>query len=242
MGNSDDIKIRTLPRGDEVKKTNAKPAPVPSPVVNPAEAPAPSYTLYLGGLSVLIILGVIFGPKNGQKIIPAKTESTTLASVQPTAKPKLPPNVDKYYNETEIKREMMVHQSEIQNYNFKATAQDTEGGMDYLSAPDDKNLGVSMDTEDPSASVFADLNENNNGVEEMSPADRINARLANRKWINENDRRERVAALAAIIKNAYDQGYELQINQNLVVTGVKRINNNRPININQALDRLAKGQ
>jgi hypothetical protein len=242
MGRSDEIKIRTLPRGDEAeKKAKAEVRPKPEPKKQPQlqaegiEEPSKGINplVIMAALSAVILGVVVFGPGNGGK--------AEMSSVN-TAKPKMPSNVDKYYTEAEIKREMMIHQMEIMNYNFKAAASEPELTAEALATPNDGSFGVSMDSEDSASSVFADLNDSYYQSEEMSPADRINARLATRKWINENDRAERVAALAAIIKNAYDQGYELQINSDLVVTGVKKINNKRPLNINQALDRLAKGQ
>ena len=73
-------------------------------------------------------------------------------------------------------------------------------------------------------------------------ADRISAKLANRKWMNEMERAERIQFISSFIRSAYDRGYEVDIDSNLVVVGVRPINRNRVLNIDQVIDRLAKGQ
>ena len=57
----------------------------------------------------------------------------------------------------------------------------------------------------------------------MLPADKINGRLANRKWINQMERAEKIQFLTSFVRTAYEHGYEVEIDANLIVVGVKRV-------------------
>jgi hypothetical protein len=58
--------------------------------------------------------------------------------------------------------------------------------------------------------------------------------------MNEMERAEKIQFISNFIRSAYDRGYEVEIDANLVVVGVKKINHNKVLDINQVIDRLAK--
>jgi hypothetical protein len=141
----------------------------------------------------------------------------------------------------EVQAEMMRRNRELENAPFRSALKD-KGDVETLPDVDTKGYGVSLDSDNSSERVFEDLDSNNQGYSDQLPADKINARLANRKWMHEMERTEKIQFISAFIRSAYDKGYEVEIDQNLVVVGVKKINQNKLLNIDQVIDRLAKGQ
>jgi hypothetical protein len=228
MSQNDDIKIRTLPRTNDKPQ---KPADVKAP---------PRWIIYVSitGAVMLLLFGYahVRAGKHAT-IAKAKTKQGKLdiASVQP----RVTDSVTRHLQEAEIQREMMMRAREMENQPFKESIKEA-GGDEIAQLPEPAhNFGVKLDTEDSAERVYEDLNERNDNDGEMSPADRINARLANRKWVNEQERRERIEFIGNFIRSAYERGYELEIDENLVVVGVHKIGNKK-LNINQVIDRLAK--
>lgn len=237
MGKSGEFKIRALPRGDE--KVSLKPPSVQAPVAESAhpsdesEDSSSNWTYSVGAIGLLAFIAVLILPNSKPKPVTRETNSVNQ---------RINGEVNKHLQETELKREMMVHQMELENYKFKAAADDRPSHPEVWNSPENRVLGVQMDQEDSAAKVFEDLNESKIVFDDNLPNDRINSLLERRKWVNETERAERKQLLANIIRSAYDQGYELVINQDLVVVGVKKISRTKPINIDQVIDRLAKGQ
>ena len=233
-----EFKIRVLPRGDEKSTPIAPVVPSPKselPVAGESPDSSSSKTLiYVAGVSLAVLGALLWLPQ--EPAAPTKTRQLSSTSDRINA------GVNKHLQEAELKREMMIHQSEIENFKFKDAADNSPSHPEIWTAPEDRILGVDLESDKSAEEVFEDLNESKIVFNDNSPQDRINARLATRQWVNQTERAERIAFLANFIRSAYDQGYELQINQDLIVTGVKKVNRNRPVNINQVIDRLAKGQ
>jgi hypothetical protein len=112
---------------------------------------------------------------------------------------------------------------------------------EFANDEDSRNIGVQFDQEDTASQVYADLNEDSeDNYANETPDDKINSRLATRRWVNELERAERIAFVRNYIRKAYEKGYEVQLDNNLVVVSVKKINKTEKVNIEQVLDKLAQ--
>jgi hypothetical protein len=226
MGKSDDIKIRTLPRGSETKeKKNEQQKKLP-----------PRWIIYVGSLSVLLLtVTFLYSPKrNPSKVVHSKDMASTNSQIDAL--------VTRHMQDAEIQHMMLTHTREMENLQFQNALKEPNQNT-IITLPETHGYGVQMDSEDASGKVYEDLADDdpNSKFNDNLPADKIYSRLARRKWLNEQERDEKVAFIRNFIRNAHDQGYDVEINQDLVVTRVNRINpSNEKINIDQVIDRLAR--
>jgi hypothetical protein len=225
MDREPSIKIRTLPRPEEVKKA-AEPAVE-------AASPASRWFINLGIAGCCAAMAFMFLSKNPPRSSKPKVQSQDLTSVKVQASAEAA--VNKYLMESQMKTEMLHRARQLENLNSKADDYDTS----YEDGVERQSYGVQFDQEDTASKVFEDLHDNDYQPADLLPGDRINARLAKNKWTNELERRERVTFVREFIKSAYDRGYEVQLDQNLVVVGVKKIGNQK-VSIDQVLNKLAK--
>lgn len=222
MGQDQGTKIRTIPRKNEKAKaketaTDAKPS-------------APRWIIYVGVTSVILLMATLFLDLRP----PAKVQKTEMASVRNAENEK----VSRLLQESYMHRQLMVQAQQIENMKMKNQDLKAE---DYALDPN-RTYGVQFDQEDSADRVYEDLNDRANVDFERTPAEEISARLANRRWVNELERRERVTFVKNFVRSAYERGYEVQLDQNLVVVGVRKITENRKINIDQLIDKLAAQQ
>lgn len=230
MDQGTSIKIRTLPRPEKPEGQSS------SPVHEPASRISPRALVNVGIVACCAVMTfMVVTTPNGRKAkapAPAKVHSQDLTSVKAPGTPN--DLVAKYLQESQVKTEMLARARQLENLN-------TRGEVSASSAEeyDPRRYGVQLDQEDSASKVFEDLHDNDAIPLELLPGDRINARLAKNKWTNELERNERVTFVREFIKSAYAKGYEVQLDQNLVVVGVKKITNQK-VNIDQVLNKLAK--
>jgi hypothetical protein len=144
--------------------------------------------------------------------------------------------VNRHLTDTHMKHQLMKRKFELEN---RVTAP-RKLGMDAETMPDDNhNYGVQLDSDDSAERLYEELNAEHNEYGD-NLEEKINQRLANRKWLNEMEKAERLTFIKNFIRTAYDRGYEVQLDSNLVVTGVKRIHHPKQVNIEQVLERIAK--
>ncbi len=237
MSQNADIKIRALPRGtdkSERKKDSGKP--------NKKAGNSPRWIIYVGIISCLLMVAVLLYP--GQDRLHVKKPSVAKHRVPQTQDlasvgGRMNDVVGKYMQEASIKREVMQQQRQLENMNVARL--DMNSG-NYMAGGEEKrgDFGVQLDQENSAEEVYRDINGTGSGYADVAPHDRINNRLANRRWMNEMERAERINFVRNFLKSAYDRGYEVQLDQNLVVVGVRRINRMQKINIDQIIDRMAK--
>ncbi len=144
-------------------------------------------------------------------------------------------SINRHLYDTHLMEQMRKRKSLLENQASK-----NGKNNDYALLPEsDHSYGVQFDHENTAERLYEQLNHerptNGDNLE-----DKINAKLANRKWLNEMERTERINFVRNFIRQAYDRGYEVTLDQNLVVIGVKKITTPKQVNIDQVLDRLAK--
>ncbi|HMN69637.1 MAG TPA: hypothetical protein PKC28_13935 [Bdellovibrionales bacterium] len=219
MGNQPEFKIRTLPRPEKPKKK--------------AES-SPRWIIYLGiaSCSALTMLLALSHFK------PAAKSGEPEATPQVESKRQDLSSVSRHMADAAMKRQMMVRTREFENLNVKADELELLDG--YTADADARAFGVQFEQEDTAERLYEDLNGTPGRYADTLPADKINSRLANRRWVNDFERNERITFIKNFIRAAYERGYEVQIDQNLVVVGVTKISGTKKLNIDQVIDKLAK--
>jgi hypothetical protein len=214
----DDIKIRVLPRSEPKKKA--------SPHVD-VSAPGSSRfyrILFFLPAAALILLAAVFQDRQPAQPTTPETPARKIAHRQVDSLTKVELHMqDLAFREAQMKRARQLE-------NLKAGAiRPNESQDDYgVLAEQDRRLGLQFNDHRYTPSV------------DQLPAERINSRLANRRFVNDYERAERIAFVRNFLRSAYERGYEVQLDQNLVVVGVKKITDVRKVNIDQVLDQLAK--
>lgn len=239
MAHDQDFKIRVLPRKNE-SKADAKGAADKARATAPNGKKQTRWIIYVGTASLVVLLSAftVVNPwsspaPSGAKAKLEKTQQTDLSSVQDPVSAK----VSRHMQDLSLKQEIRRQQQRLDNLKFK----DPSLAEDVAIFDDqDRSLGVQLDQEDTVDKVYRDLNYRRSPNTGNLPDDRISARLANRKWMNEHQREERINFVRNFIRSAYDRGYQVEIDKNLVVVGVKKITEPRRVNIEQVIERMAK--
>ncbi|MGZ3723293.1 MAG: hypothetical protein ACXVA9_10200 [Bdellovibrionales bacterium] len=240
MDNSGEIKIKALPRSNEGAQ-----AKKPDGTEKPKVAKPPRYIIYVGIAALALGAFTFFsnGPKSSKTIQAEKAKSKAAGKADlASTTTRINESVTRHLQDAEIQHEMMKRTRELENAPFKNAINEGDDDLLALLPDENKSFGVQLDSDGAAERVYEDLNGEPTTYSDTLPADKINARIANRKWMNEMERTEKINFISTFIRSAYDRGYEVEIDQNLVVVGVKRINKNKILDINQVIDRLAKGQ
>lgn len=222
MAQGPDIKIRALPRGSE-KKTQTKTPAAPT-------ARTPRYVVYVGAAATLLLSALLL----------AKTFNKPQTVVRAAAANQEDPAnalVNRHLRDLEMKQEMRRQKQKLDALAMKDPSVTDDTAI--LSDPE-KSYGVSLDSDKTIDVLYRDLNYRKPTAYDQTPEERISARLANRKWIREHERAERVNFVRNFIRSAYERGYQVEIDQNLVVVGVKKITEPKKVNIEQIIDRMAR--
>lgn len=228
MDKTEEVTIRALPRGSE-----KKPAP-------PIDKKPWRWIVYVGTVC-LVFLSFMFylpGPNKragGASQNSAKQGEATFSSFQPGVRDP----VNRHLRETQLEQDMLMRRNELQNQKLDGAR--VEGDEMQSSLPRSLNMpGVQLDGDGSAERIYEDLNDPTLSESEASITDKINSRLATRKWVNEFERRERVQFISNFIRSAKANGLEVDIDQNLVVVGVRAVNTNTKVNVDEILDRLAR--
>jgi len=222
-----EIKIRTIPRSNEkAVKKGPKAAPRrESSTKNAAR-------IFIALSAVAFAMGALGYWHSTRQV------DRSLAKLQPgqvTHTDRVAASISRHMYNSHLMEQMMKRKSQMDAQNMKiAKGQD----MESMLPEDTRSYGVQMDQENTAERLYEDLNVNRSHYGD-SLDDKIHSRLANRKFVNEAERAERIAFVKAFIRSAYEKGYEVTLDQNLVVVGVRKIRN-RNLTIDQVLDRIAK--
>lgn len=225
MAQDQSIKIRALPRKNEkpASQTETKPA---------TTSQTPRWIIYVGTTTCAAIAGLFIVSKKA----PTKpaVQQKEMASIQIT---RGYDSVNKHLQDTYLKHEMMIKARQNENMKVK-----NDGPMELSEDELDPSriYGVTLDQENTAERIYEDLNGTARSYADSTPDEKINNRLANRRWVNDLERAERIQFVKNFLRSAYEKGYEVQLDENLKVVGVKKINETRKVNIDQVIDRMAK--
>ena len=77
---------------------------------------------------------------------------------------------------------------------------------------------------------------------QLSPSEHIETKLRRLKTLQDYDYQQKLVFIESFIQNAYEQGYHVEINQDLEVVKVKKINTDEPYRGTATLDKLLDQQ
>jgi hypothetical protein len=220
---AEDFKIRTLPRSSEAKK------PAVQKKANTTILPVVLFCIGLGGAGFAVYSLLRPQPVPSKRHISSMDEKTQQLPVDE--------KVSRYMQEVEAKREMATMVQKIENDQMIKKA-GSQPPPEVWNQAKDHSYGLQLDQENAAEKVYEDINKDKNKNQEMLPEDRINARLSNAKWLYEMERAEQKQFVSNFIRMAKENGYELTLNEQLVVVKVRRIPGNKTISIDKILDQL----
>lgn len=232
MAQDDGYQIRTLPRSGDKKKQQAatqKPAPT-----------TPRWIIYVGTTSAVALAALFLAQAVQTKNLLHPAKQVQQHDFASKAQPKANDLVAKHMQDAKMKREMMVKARQMDYLAAKANNLDLDAEEGINDVDQSRTYGLQFDQEDTAERVYEDLHGPKAAYAETLPEDKINARLANRRWVNEFEKAERIQFIKNFIRSAYERGYEVEIDSNLVVVGVKKITEQKKLNIDQIIDKIAK--
>lgn len=245
MAQEQEFKIRVLPRtGEKSAAQGAASAPAKAKAKESQAGKGQRWIVYVGTLSV-IALAAAFALPAGQKAEPSRQAAAHTPQPQPqkldlsSVQDPVNAKISRHMQDALMKEEIMRQRLELENMRLKDP--DLAESPAMLSSEDEtRTYGVQLDQEDVAGKVYRDLNYRNTPSTEYLPEERINARLATRKWLNEHERAERINFVRNFIRSAYERGIEVEIDQNLVVVGAKKVTTPRKVDIDKIIDRMAR--
>jgi hypothetical protein len=222
------IQIRTLPRTGEQKVTRQSSVPPSKP-----HEPIFKRRKHFSTGAVILIAGIASAFVFMWEPPQTKKKPITVNSAEdnsPEAK------VNRYLKEINEKYEMAKKNSDFEN---KSSSQPLSPDARIIPEPD-RNLGVAMDQENSAEKVYNDLYHKEPNTGPMLPADRIAFRLAERKWMSEVERQERKQYVQNFISQAAEAGYAIDLDENLIVTKVKKITDKPKEPLDKVLENIAR--
>jgi hypothetical protein len=243
MGQSNKpIQFRTLPRSNE-KESSLKTKSSPGTAASKAEVIAqkrwakpknPMLRNYLiVGAALIAAFAILFNdPRPVEK-----------ASASKANKVKVRPDdnspealVNRYLQDADARREMAMKNRELEN---RASARPL--GADAAVIPEnDRQLGVTLDQENSAEKVYKDLYGHQDNHGPVSPEDRISMRLQEDQWLAQTEKQERKQYIQNFLKEAYDAGYAIDLDENLVVVRVKKVTSRPKESLDKVLENLAR--
>lgn len=99
-------------------------------------------------------------------------------------------------------------------------------------------MGVELEQDPAMENVYNDLYGESRGASIQTPEERINSRLAEKKWVNKFEREEKKMFIRNFISSAREAGYEIELNDDLVVTKVRPITSRPKISLEKVIENL----
>lgn len=211
------IRIRTLPKSDEQPRKKA----LKTPKLDPNHVV----------IAVAVVLAwLVFNWDSSDPKLP-RSSFDLPNDGSPEAK------INKYLQDGQFKRQMEMRSREMEN---KVLAKPL--GTDASIEPEsDRTLGVSLEQENNAQKVYDDLYGDQAHVRPApSPEDRINARLEQEQWLSQMEKQERRQYVQNFIDQAYEAGYAITLDENLIVVKVKKVQQKPKLSLDQVLENLAR--
>ena len=234
MSQKQDIKIRLVPKSSDKR---------PQGDLAPSESPKPKALkggrLWLANVMLALLCGMAMGafgiyafgprhPHGGKNVVALEQASVSDPQSQ---------RVSRHLQDSHMKEEILRRTREMENRQLSPV----DGSQPLFQDDEERPLGVQLDQDESMEKLYRDLNYRQyRPANEFLPDERIKARLANRRWVSQEERAERIQFVRNFIRSAYDRGYQVQLDQNLVVVGVKKITEPRKVDIEKVMDQLAK--
>jgi len=231
MAAQEEFKIRVLPRSEPRRGDGARTGTGKRKIKRTfprLPAVSPKRLVFVGVILALAAVGAV--------VMQSAPKSHEMAS-QKIVRDPTAVKINKLVEDVKVKEDFLRRQRLLDNLRSKDTVGDLE--VPVTSFESTRSYGVSLDSENTADRLYEELNERPVQTAENTPDARINAMLEKNKWLNQQERQERVQYVRNFIKSAYDRGYEVDLDQNLQVVGVRPIANRR-ISLDQAIEKASR--
>ncbi|MGE0764789.1 MAG: hypothetical protein AB7N80_16065 [Bdellovibrionales bacterium] len=156
------------------------------------------------------------------------SQSTSSSSLKPVAPhndlaPLTLERINHHMQFTERKNELRALAMEIENFELGKRLKPGDLGTDDFQ---DHPAHNPFESENVAGRVYRDLNPAGNRYDNpILPEDRVNSMLEQEQWVNKYDKKQTEAFVKSVRDKARAAGYELEINDQLQVVGVRRAPN-----------------
>lgn len=180
------------------------------------------------GVALLGVLG-LYVVNSGPPTPAAKKQTTT--PVTPENK-----KVTRFMQDSQKKAELQNLKVEVENLRVKPDDLPAFMPLEGESV-ETRPLGVELSPDPSIEQVYSDLNSVKSD-QFQTPEERISARIAEKKWLHEYKKMERKTYIQNFIEAARLAGYDIKIDDNLVVTEVRPLNNRPKVPLDKVLENL----
>ncbi len=228
------IRIRTLPRSNEKKTAMDTSEKSAKRAAKKAQLKHLSRTYVVVGVTTALTFAILFwdSPENHVSAIVKSDMGTTRRGGETPED-----MVNTFLKESQIQRKMEMHNRELEN---KVTTKPL-GKEDQIVEESDRTPGVSLEMENREQKVYEDIygpEGKNRGP--TSPDDRIKMRIEQEQWLSQTQKQERKVYIQNFLKEAYDAGYAIELDDNLVVTRVRKVTSKPSQTLDKVLENLAR--
>lgn len=175
----------------------------------------------------------------GLYLINTQSQAPSSAS-DPAAKRALQDAADqkltRYLQDSQKKAELQSLKVQMENLRASTTELPAflpleEGGVDERRV-----LGVELEPDPSMDRIYDELYGTSPGGKWMTPEERISARLAERKWLYNYEKEEKKMYIRNFIAAAREAGYEVQINEDLIVTHVRPLTSRPKVPLDKVIE------
>ncbi len=229
------FKIKVLPKKDRIDKKPSDPT-IPhskskkkSKKLSRSKDTSALGLLFLG-VAAFALFGIIslnFG-ESPKKSVEAKKEIQTNEDKKLT----------RYLQDAQKKSELRHLETQLENKNALPDELPAFLPLDSEGPELKRPLGVELDSDPSMAQVYDDLYGSSPSGKFMTPEERVSARLAERKWLYNFEKEERKMFVRNFIDAAKRAGYEIQINEDLVVTHVRPLVAKPKVSLDKVIENL----
>lgn len=146
--------------------------------------------------------------------------------------------LSRYLQDAQKKSELQSLEVEVENQSTSTDELPTFMPLDTEDVPEARRLGVELESDPSMERIYDELYGSSPGGKWLTPEERMSARLAERKWLYEFEKEERKMYIRNFIEAAKVAGYEIQINEDLIVTSVRPITSRPKIPLDKVLENI----
>lgn len=144
----------------------------------------------------------------------------------------------KYLQDAQKKSELQSLKVEVENQGAQQDELPAFMPLDTEDVSEARKLGVELESDPSMERIYDELYGSSPDGKWLTPEERISARLSERKWLYEFEKEERKMYIRNFIEAAKAAGYEIQINEDLIVTSVKPITSRPKVPLDKVLENM----
>lgn len=232
------FQIKVLPKKEAAPEVPIVPAPpppkertirkkTPSTKSKKTKKKEPPQWLFLALVGLIAVIAIVFFLPSPNKM---KINSGSAMNSSPS-------KLNEYLQAGQRKSELS--EMKVAEENRRADSNELPAFLPLEEGGGEKRpMGVELSQDPALDKVYQDLYGEPGANGEKSPEERISARLAERKWVHRFEKEEKKTFIRNFIAAAREAGYEVELNDDLIVTKVKPITSRPKISLEKVIDKL----